>query len=425
MKYKILKIRGLVTSNLGSSIIKVLSGTTFAQAIPLLISPILTRIYKPAEFGLFAIFYMVSTFAGTVATGRYEMAISLPNSDNEADQLATVSYLMSFASGAVLMFIMIILHEPILSMLKLREIGNLIYLIPISVSLTGMSQTLLYTLNRRRKFNQISGMKLVQSFSISLLCIPLAFVVSANGLILAHVLGQMVTLAVYHQKNFKLSFKGVEVPAILKLVSRYKDFPFFNAPAALLDKGATLLPVLFISRTFNESITGQYGLVERSVNSPISLISFAVSQVLFERVSSNYRSKVPFYYIIKSAFFFLVFCGVPIFGLLFFFGEELFSWIFGNEWALSGQLAEILSIALLMRFVASPLSIVFVATNQLKKLIIWQTGYFVSTLCVLIFFFHENSLQKGIVSLVVNEVILYLIYLFLVLSTSKAKSNNQ
>ena len=41
------------------NVIKVLSGTVLAQALPIAVAPILTRIYSPENFGIFALFYAI------------------------------------------------------------------------------------------------------------------------------------------------------------------------------------------------------------------------------------------------------------------------------------------------------------------------------------------------------------------------------
>ena len=66
------------------NVLTLMTGTTIAQAIPIVISPILTRIYTPEDFGLFALFIAITSVFGSIATGRYELAIMLPNKDENA-----------------------------------------------------------------------------------------------------------------------------------------------------------------------------------------------------------------------------------------------------------------------------------------------------------------------------------------------------
>ena len=66
------------------NILTLMVGTTLSQAVPIAIMPILTRIYTPEDFGLYAIYGAIITILGTIASGRYELAILLPDKDEDA-----------------------------------------------------------------------------------------------------------------------------------------------------------------------------------------------------------------------------------------------------------------------------------------------------------------------------------------------------
>ena len=69
-----------------------MTGTSLAQAIPIIISPILTRIYTPEDFGLLALFLSITNIIGSVANGRYELAIMLPKEDEDAINIAALGF---------------------------------------------------------------------------------------------------------------------------------------------------------------------------------------------------------------------------------------------------------------------------------------------------------------------------------------------
>ena len=58
-----------------------MTGTTIAQAIPIAISPILTRIYTPEDFGIFALYLSILGLVAVIVTGRYEVAIVLTDGE--------------------------------------------------------------------------------------------------------------------------------------------------------------------------------------------------------------------------------------------------------------------------------------------------------------------------------------------------------
>jgi O-antigen/teichoic acid export membrane protein len=78
-------------SEFSRNVLTLMTGTTIAQAIPIAISPILTRIYTPEDFGVFALYMSVVSIVSVVATGRYELAIMLPKKDEDAINIVTLS----------------------------------------------------------------------------------------------------------------------------------------------------------------------------------------------------------------------------------------------------------------------------------------------------------------------------------------------
>ncbi len=84
-------ISNLKNNSYLTQIITLISGTLFAQIISLISIPILTRIYTPDEFGLYSIFFAVTSVIGMVSSLSYEQAIVLPKSQRSADAILLLS----------------------------------------------------------------------------------------------------------------------------------------------------------------------------------------------------------------------------------------------------------------------------------------------------------------------------------------------
>jgi O-antigen/teichoic acid export membrane protein len=74
------------------NVLTLMTGTTIAQVIPIAISPILTRLYSPEDFGEFALFIAIASIFGFIANGRYEMALMLPKKDENANKYGRILY---------------------------------------------------------------------------------------------------------------------------------------------------------------------------------------------------------------------------------------------------------------------------------------------------------------------------------------------
>ena len=74
-------------SAFATDVLKLVTGTTLAQIIVVLTSPLLTRLYGPEAFGFYALFASITGILGVIACMRYELAIMLPKTDEEAANL--------------------------------------------------------------------------------------------------------------------------------------------------------------------------------------------------------------------------------------------------------------------------------------------------------------------------------------------------
>ena len=54
-------------SSFAADVLKLVSGTTFAQVVTILASPLLTRLYGPEAFGFLALFTSITSIIGVIA----------------------------------------------------------------------------------------------------------------------------------------------------------------------------------------------------------------------------------------------------------------------------------------------------------------------------------------------------------------------
>jgi len=99
-----------VTNNFNKNVLVLFTGTTLAQAIPIAVSPILTRLYTPEDFGGFAIFFSITNLLGVVATWRYELSIVLPSEEDEADLIEYLCFLIAFVFALMLFVLTLFLN---------------------------------------------------------------------------------------------------------------------------------------------------------------------------------------------------------------------------------------------------------------------------------------------------------------------------
>ena len=113
-----------IKSEFGKNILTLMTGTTLAQAIPIAISPILTRIYAPEDFGVFALYAAVASVMSIAATGRYELAIMLPRKESDAFSIAVLSAAIAAVLSVISIIIVLMFNNDIAFFLGNPDLGN-------------------------------------------------------------------------------------------------------------------------------------------------------------------------------------------------------------------------------------------------------------------------------------------------------------
>ncbi len=171
-------------SEFGRNVLTLMTGTTIAQAIPIAITPILTRLYTPEEFGVLALFVSITILLGTVISGRYDLAIMMPERDEEAIGIAALGLIIATIISILLIFPVVIYNNGISSLLKNKEIGYWLYFVPLVVWMIGLFNILSYLNTRKKLYSDIAKAQIYKAVAMSSLQLTIGFVKSgAVGLI--------------------------------------------------------------------------------------------------------------------------------------------------------------------------------------------------------------------------------------------------
>lgn len=405
------------------NVLTTMSGAVLSQLIPIIIIPVLTRLYTPSDFGVFSLYVALATICSVIATARYEIAIMLPKEDFEAINLAVLSVFISGIMSLFFLTVIYLFHQKLIIFLGNPQINAWLYLIPVSVFFTGVFQTLNFWCNRKKQFSRVAIAKIYQGCSLS----GFQLALSTNkttylGLISGYILG-LITATIY---LFKVVWKEdcrllnhVSKTRIITNLFKYKNFPIYSLWGALFDSAAVQMPIFMLSKFYSSEFTGIFSLTFRTLNLPMVLVAASISQVLFQKIThlNNTEPEILYKLIIKS---FLILFGIslPFLFIIFFWGSALFTLVFGQEWVLSGKFASIIIFAIVIRFSVSPLSSVLALDHNLKLGFSWQITYF-CTICSTLYIAAKYNIDIFVLAFVIHEIILYSLYLYLILIGTK------
>jgi hypothetical protein len=396
-------------------------GTTISQAIPIIISPILTRIYLPEEFGSLILFMSIVSILSVIVSLRYEKAIVQPLSDEDAISLVAISMLATIGVSAVLAILINIFYVQIQELFGNHEISILKYWVPFTVLIIGFYNSLYQWYIRKKKFSLCAKIIMSKGVVTAGGQIGLSTMMFTGGLIFGYVMGIVIAFLLLlksflKNKNFLILIFNKK--RLLKNVKKYKKMPQYSTSGALVDNISSNMPTLVIAILNNISVVGIFGLTIKVLSLPASLISQGLSSVLFQKVAQLHNDdpdKIKI--LIIKIFLILIFIMIPFVGFIWFFGEDLFAFIFGEPWREAGVMASILVFAVAIHFAVSPLSIVLLLDHNIKLGTLWQFIYFI-TISVTLYVVSSWSFKDFLIAFVIHEVVLYLLYFVFILKGS-------
>ncbi|MCS7010536.1 MAG: oligosaccharide flippase family protein [Anaerolineales bacterium] len=368
----------------GRDVLKLVSGTTFAQALLILAAPILTRLYTPEAFGVLALFTSITTILGVIACLRYELAITLPEKVEEAANVLGASLIFAALVSLLAFFIIGWGHKFIIDLLKAPLLAPWLWLVPPATFLAGAFLGFNYWNTRTRRFGRLSISRILQSAGTITSQITLGFIGLVPGggaLIVSSIGGQalaVVALGVQLFQDDKEIFqRAVRPRKILAAVKRYRKFPLYDAWSALLNSFSWQLPAFLLSVFFSSSIVGYYSLGFRILQLPMSLIGSAIAQVFYPRAAEAHQQG-NLSILVENTFHRLVLVGLFPMLTLTLTGRDLFTIFFGPEWAEAGSYAQILSIWAFVWFISSPLSTIFNVLEKQERMLRWNIVNFLT-----------------------------------------------
>jgi O-antigen/teichoic acid export membrane protein len=336
-----------------------MTGTTIAQAIPIAISPILTRIYTPEDFGVFALFIAIAAIFGTIASGRYELAIMLPKKDGDAINIFSLGFIIVSFISLILLVLVALFNDHFTKLLNNDEIGLWLYFIPLTVFFTGLYNILNYYNNRKKQYKDLAKATIIKSVVTAVVQLSVGFIKSGvAGLISGQIISQLFanTKLLSNIVKDKVLLSKISKVKIIALAKRYKDFPKFSLWAGLANTLSGSLTSILISSFYSVATLGFYSLSQRILGMPSSLIGGAIGQVFFQQATKEKQDtgkvEISFNSTVKK----LIIIGLPFFAILFFIVEDLFAFVFGEEWRIAGEYSKILIPLFLIQFIGATVS---------------------------------------------------------------------
>ncbi|MFA0887643.1 MAG: lipopolysaccharide biosynthesis protein [Synergistales bacterium] len=405
------------------NVLTLMSGTVSAQALLILIAPVLTRLYGPEEFGLFALYTSLLSVLGVISCGRYELAIVLPKEEGEAANIFLLSLIVCLLTSLLVLPLFLVFRSNISVILKTPALSPWLLFLPFQLFVQGVFLSLNYWGTRQKQFGRLATRQVTQSSGTALGQIGLGFLLKGHGsgLICGALFGQTLATARLAWQTLiddgNLIRTSFSTKAQRELLSRYRDFPLFSTWTGFMNTLSTMLPALLLGYYFSPTIVGFYSIGQRLLSLPMTLIGGALAQAFYPHATEAFHSG-HLRETTRKTFIFLVEIGLLPFSLLSLLAPDAFKLIFGLQWETAGIYIRWLALWIFFVFISSPLSTIYLVMNKQRLLLSFNLIMLVTRTISLIFGGLSDSPLLTIQLFGVTGFLLYSGNCFLILNLS-------
>lgn len=405
-----------LTSFLKSDFLKnagmLFGSSSITQLISLVVVvPALTRLFPdPGVHGDMTLFMSLMAVGAAFFTLKYDQSIMVEDDRNKAKSLVKLSVIINVSFLIISYIILLLLQNPFSTYLGFTKPPSWLYLVPITIFLTAMVDILNVWWNREKKYKKLSGNRIatfVGSSGYKLLHGALKFN-GPNGLIVGHSLGQLLSVVLFLPKRIKEN-ASIEVDQIKALWHKYKSFRNWAMPGSLINVIGAQIPVFLILFFFDRESNGHYGNAMKLTYLPLTAVSYAISQVLFERlarIKDNTSEAIKLGYNILYFLFFLALIPVVVMVV---WGDVITPFILGEGWEVSGVMTQIMVLFCFAMYISSPFAVAFEVYNRLKLQFVFTSLFALLTGTALLITFHyTNDIYMGLMVFAVVGILVRL-----------------
>jgi len=360
-------------------VITLSSGTAVAQAIAVGLLPVLTRLYTPQDFGVFTLYFSITSLLYVFGSLRYESMILLPRSHRAAAQLVRLVFFISIIVALISLLVVLLFRHSIAAYMGSPSVAPWLFFLPVSLFFSANYQALRYWMMRLQNFAIVSrgmiaktGTNYTSAACLKMADAPLSV---GGGLIVSAVFSDIINAAWLFwgcRKRDRVLFERVRAGRVLAMGRRHGAM----AATLTLSHGVgalnSRLPSFMISAFFGSTSLGFFGVAERLAVAPSLLIASAIGDVYRQRASVLYQATGRFdRLMLKTLMMTSALAFIPYsIGIL--YGSDIFRILLGGQWEEAGRYASIIMISGFFAFVITPIDKGAIIVGARKYIIIWH-----------------------------------------------------
>lgn len=388
-----------------------------------LILPILTRLYSPADFATLAVYASLLSLFAAIACLRFEIAIPIPESEEDAVNLFVLALASSATLGAFIGLVVWVCPDQLIALTGQSAFRPYLWLFPLGVWLSGSYAALQYWSTRHRNFKLIARTRLGQATSSAAVQLGFGWAgLAPFGLLFGQLISSgagVFRLAVDLWRRHRDALALVRMRTMVRTFRRYDRFPKYSTLEALANGANIQLPILMIAALAAGPEAGFLMLATRIMAAPMTLVGGAISQVFLANAPDEMRAG-RLHLFTSNILRGLIRVGVGPLICAAIVSPYAFPLIFGSGWARAGDIVSWMGPWIVLQFLVSPISMLLhVTESQRRALLLQLTGFLIRVGLVGIAAVWAPLWLVEIYS--ISGFIFYFIYLVVVLRISGLK----
>ena len=305
------------------------SGVVIGYAINMMLLPVISRVYTPAELGRYDLIVSVGNVLVTLVCLALMIAIMVPNEDETAIKICKIINIASVFGASIFAIVSILLSS--YYRFFESEINYNIECLLLAIYVWSYNQQGLFYayVNRKKMYKVLFWNPIIAAITNSAFSILFGyFGWGATGYLLGTIASYMI--CILHMRVKVNPYEGQHsIEELWMTLKNYKSYPLVQLPANMILTVSTQLPIQFLGRIFGVAALGGYN-TNVKIGSPNIKIAI-----------------------------------IPI-GALIIFGEPILTFVLGRSWKVAGTYISILGILYLFKYCSSCISGTLVIIQKQK-----------------------------------------------------------
>lgn len=391
------------------SLVVVGAATAVGQAALVIASPVLARLYTPAEFGVLAAFTAATSVLVAVGSFRFDLAIPVAADDDTAAGLLVVSVAVATAAAIAIGLLVLVAGGPLTAVLGVPGLAPFLWLIPVAMLLGGTGQALGAWATHARAFTRLGLQRATQGVTQAGLQVGFGFAgMGALGLLAGDVIGRgLGALTLARSGLVALRTARPTLAAVRAAAADRWGFARVMVLATLVSEVSLQVPFLLVPALYGLDSAGHVFLAYRLLVLPASLVAAAVSQVFFGEAAVRRADPGRLHDLARRVTVSLLVFSVPTYLTLAIAGPAVVGAVFGPAWDAAGTYARVMAPPLVLWAAASPISTLLLVGGRERESLAFTTAELVLKAGSLAVGAVAGSLVLGLVILGVTSSVMY------------------